>query len=111
MSKAALNGVRIADFSIAWAGAHIGTLLSFFGAEVIKIETRLWPDHTRRLSVTSGETFKDLDHSKAFSYINLNKLSVTLDLTKEEGQELAKKIVEISDVVIENLRFGRMESF
>lgn len=111
MDNAALRGVRIADFSIAWAGAHIGTLLSFFGAEVIKIETRLWPDHTRRLSITSGETFKDLDHSKAFSYINLNKLSVTLDLSKEEGVELAKKIAGISDVVVENLRPGRMESF
>jgi len=111
LNKIALKGVRIADFSIAWAGAHIGTLLSFFGAEVIKIETRLWPDHTRRLSITSGETFEDLDRSKAFSYINLNKLSITLDLSTEEGVALAKKIVGISDVVVENLRFGRMESF
>jgi len=109
MDKGALSGVRIADFSIAWAGPYATTLLSFMGAEVIKIESNSKLDHTRRLSMTTGGVFDQLDHSPVFNDINLNKLGVTLNLKQPRGIELAKKIVSISDIVIQNMRPGVIE--
>jgi len=81
------------------------------GAEVIKVETKIWPDQMRRSSLTTGDKSADLEHSRAFNDVNLNKLSVTLDLSRPEGSDLAKKIIGVSDVVVQNLRWGRIESF
>jgi benzylsuccinate CoA-transferase BbsF subunit len=79
------------------------------GAEVIKIESRNKPDHTRRFSMTTGGVFDDLDCSPVFNDINLNKLGVTIDLGKSAGAYLAKRIVALSDVVVQNMRPGAME--
>jgi benzylsuccinate CoA-transferase BbsF subunit len=103
-----LAGVRVADFAFAWAGAYISTLLAYMGAEVIKIESRTKPDHTRRFSMTTGGVFDDLDRSMVFNDLNVNKLGVTIDLGKPDGVELAKRIVAVSDAAVENMRPGVM---
>ena len=104
-----LDGVRIADFSWAWAGAYSSTLLACMGAEVIKIETRKHPDHTRRFSLTTGGVFGDLERSNVFNDLNLDKLGVTIDLGSPDGVELAKRIVRVSDIAVQNMRPGVME--
>ena len=111
MDRAALAGVRIADFAWAWAGAHAGTLLAFLGAEVIKIESLIRPDFSRTRSLTTGQKFEGLDQSAVFNDINLGKLSVRINLGHPRGLELAKAIVQISDVVTQNWRPGAMELF
>lgn len=111
MEKAALAGVRIADFAWAWAGAHAGTLLAFLGAEVIKIESRQRLDFARSRSITTGQRFEGTDHSLVFNDINLNKLGVQLNLDHPKGIELAKRIIAISDVFIQNWRPGAMDSY
>ncbi|UCD85918.1 MAG: CoA transferase [Deltaproteobacteria bacterium] len=105
----ALEGIRVADFSIAWAGPHATELLAFLGAEVIKIESRMRVDHSRTTSITTSQVFREMDVAPTFSDINLGKLSVRLNLKKREGVELAKEIVRISDIAIQNLRPGVLD--
>ncbi|MDO8635643.1 MAG: CoA transferase [Dehalococcoidia bacterium] len=105
----ALSGIRIADFSWAWAGAHATAILALLGAEVIKVESRRRPDISRMNSLTTSQQFKSLDESPVFNQINLNKLSVSLNLSQPGAVELAKKLVQVSDVVVENMRPGTME--
>jgi benzylsuccinate CoA-transferase BbsF subunit len=107
--KGALEGVRVADFSWLWAGAYATELLAFLGAEVIKIESRKRPDRARRISLTTGQVFSGLDESPVFNHLNLNKLDVSIDLKNPRGVELARKIVGISDVVMQNMRPGAMD--
>ena len=109
MGKQALKGIRIADFSWIWAGPYAGTLLSFLGAEVIKIESRVRIDQTRKGTMMDTDNFDGLNYSPTFNNANLNKLGVSLDIKTAEGAELAKKIVSQCDVVIANMRPGKME--
>ena len=109
MDREALAGIRIADFSWAWAGSYATELLSFMGAEVIKIESMQRPDHTRMRAFSTGQLFEGLEHSPVFNHINLNKSSIRLNLSKDKGIELAKRLVSISDVVAQNMRPGVME--
>ncbi|MFA4837641.1 MAG: CoA transferase [Dehalococcoidia bacterium] len=108
-AKLPLEGVRIADFSWAWAGPHAAGLLARLGAQVIKIETNLRVDHSRVLSFTTGSVFQGIDSSPVFSDLNLNKLGITLNLGDPRGTELAKLIVSKSDVVVQNMRPGVMD--
>ena len=110
MNRYALEGVRIADFCWLWAGAYATGLLALLGAEVIKIESMARPDPSRKMTLTVGQAFEGIDHSPIFNSINLNKLSVRLNLKQPEAVVLAKKIVQISDVASENMRPGAMDS-
>ena len=109
MFKDALKGIRVADFSWVWAGPYAASLLSYLGAEVIKIESRGRIDQTRKGTVMDADNFNGLDNSPTFNNANLNKKGVSLDLTKPEGAELAKRIVEQCDIVVANMRPGKME--
>ncbi|HUV51497.1 MAG TPA: CoA transferase [Dehalococcoidia bacterium] len=109
MYTGALEGIRVADFSLAWAGAYTSTLLTYLGAEVIKIESSRKPDHTRRFSMSTSAVFEGLDRSPIFNDINTNKLSVTIELSQPKGIELAKKLASVCDVVTQNMRPGVME--
>ncbi len=104
-----LQGIRIADFSWAWAGSHATELLASMGAEVIKIESITRVDFVRRLSFTTGQTFTGVNQSYVFNDVNLGKKGIQLNLGKPEAIALAKKLVSISDVVAQNMRPGVME--
>lgn len=109
MHNEALKGIKIADFSWVWAGPYCSLLLSFMGADVVKIESKKRIDQTREGSMTMGEDYEGYDASPIFNNANLNKKSITLDLKNPEAIELAKKIVAESDVVLENMRPGVMD--
>jgi benzylsuccinate CoA-transferase BbsF subunit len=79
------------------------------GAEAIKIESRKRLDHARVTAITTGEKFAEPDKSWVFNNINLNKLGVTLNLSQPKAVELAKRIIEVSDVVAQNMRPGVMD--
>lgn len=109
MKGSPLEGVRIADFCWLWAGAYATGLLALLGAEVIKIESMTRVDPTRQMTLTIGKEFEGVDRSPVFNSFNLNKLSVRLNLKRPEAIELAKSIVQVSDVVSQNMRPGVME--
>jgi len=109
MERTLLHGIRVADFSWAWAGPYGTMLLALMGAEVIKIETSRRLDHTRARSLAAGPSFGGPDQSWIFNELNLNKLSITLDLGQPKAVELAKKLVKVCDVVVQNFRSGVMD--
>lgn len=102
-----LHGVRVADFGHVLSGPYSTMLLGALGAEVIKIETMKRPDEQRVQH--GGGISKEVDSSSNFFEVNLNKLSVTLNLSTPQGQDLARRLVVVSDVVVENMRPGVMD--
>ncbi len=99
-----LTGIRVADFTHMVAGPYGTMQLAYFGAEVIKIESRARPDTWR---IREGN--KDVEASLPFADHNRNKLSVTANLKNAEGRELARRIIAESDVVVENFSVGVMD--
>jgi benzylsuccinate CoA-transferase BbsF subunit len=108
-SRGPLAGVRIADFTWAWAGPQGTLLLSMLGAEVIKIESRVRLDHARVISLMIGDVRGGIDESPFFNDLNLGKLSVTLNLRTEEARDVARRLVAVSDVVTANMRPGVLD--
>lgn len=90
----------MADFSWVVAGPYCTLLLAWMGAEVIRINS------SRARGAVAPERAADLDR-----YLNHNKMSITLDLTTPEGVNLAKELVKVCDLVIENFRPGTMQRF
>lgn len=122
-----LEGIRVIDLTDSIVGPFTTMLLASCGAEVIRIESRL-NLHFRRVgpwgpkgnepipqgpekSIDFSKVRLDLLVSPTFAQLNHDKLSVALNLSKPEGTDLFKKLVKISDVVIDNLRFGIMQKW
>jgi crotonobetainyl-CoA:carnitine CoA-transferase CaiB-like acyl-CoA transferase len=108
MKEPPLKGVRLTEFTSAWAGPYATCLLGFLGAEVIKVESRARLDHSRHLAFSTGRRFTGPDESDVFNNLNLNKKSVTLNLKEPEAVVIAKKLAAVSDIVMENMRPGVM---
>ncbi len=104
-----LEGVRVLDFTWAWAGPQATLLLALLGAEVLKVESRRRLDHSRLRSLVAGPSMTGPDASFIFNTLNLNKLSVTLNLSKPAAIDIARSLAKISDVVTENMRPGVLE--
>jgi len=105
-----LDGVRVVDMTWVWAGPYLGSLLGMLGAEVIKVESRSRPDFFRRFVVwpLADAEPEELGPNEGmmFNTVNLSKLGVALNLVRPEGVDLIKRLVAVSDVVIENMRAG-----
>jgi benzylsuccinate CoA-transferase BbsF subunit len=101
-----LTGIRITEFTSAWAGPYATCLLALLGAEVIKVESRKRLDHSRFTAFTTGKTFSGPNESPVFDMLNLNKLSVCLNLAEPRAVAIAKRLVAKSDVIVENMRPG-----
>ena len=110
MSRGPFEGIRVADFTWLWAGSYATGLLALLGAEVIKVESMAAVDQTRLMSFTIGKAFEGVETSYVFNAINLNKLSVKLNLKRPQAVEIARRLVQISDVAAQNMRPGVMES-
>jgi benzylsuccinate CoA-transferase BbsF subunit len=108
-SRGPLSGIRVTDFTWAWAGPQGTLLLAMLGAEVIKIESHARLDHARVHSLAAGSIAGGLDDSPLFNDLNLGKLSITLDLRKEEARDIVRRLVAKSDVVTQNMRPGVLD--
>jgi len=93
MNKGPLTGIRVTEFTSAWAGPYATCLLGFLGAEIVKVESRKRLDHARNLSFSTGSRFAGPNESSVFNNLNLNKKSVTLNLSKPKAIEIAKRLV------------------
>lgn len=103
MKKLPLDGIRIADLTMMWAGPYATRVLAEMGAEVIKIESpRAW-DNIRTLIPQPGVE-EPWNSSYYFNDYNRDKKSLTLDLARQPGKETFLKLVAKCDVVIENYR-------
>ncbi|MFQ5984340.1 MAG: CaiB/BaiF CoA transferase family protein [Alphaproteobacteria bacterium] len=108
-----LGGVRVLDLTRVMAGPTCTQLLGDLGADVIKVERPESGDETRKFGppFLKDEAGKDTTESAYFLGVNRNKRSVVLDLTKPRGQELARRLVACSDVLVENFRVGSLANF
>jgi formyl-CoA transferase len=100
-----LAGIRVADFSHFIAGPLCSMILSDLGAEVIKIEKPEGDDFRRlRPPVTEQE-------GAPYIWCNRGKKSIALNLKQPEARQVARQIVEKSDILIENFATGVMAKF
>jgi crotonobetainyl-CoA:carnitine CoA-transferase CaiB-like acyl-CoA transferase len=99
-----LEGLRVVELGQLLAGPFTGTILGYFGAEVIKVEPP-GGDPIRGWRVVRNGT------SLWYRSLGRNKKSVTLDLKSERGRELALRLIDTADVLVENFRPGALESW
>ena len=106
MQDKPLSGVRIIEVGQLLAGPFAGTLLAYFGAEVIKVEPPGEGDPIRgwRLLDEQGTSYW-------WRSLGRNKKSLTLNLRSAEGRELLGRLLEDADVLIENFKPGTMEKW
>ena len=107
-----LEGVNILDLTRVLAGPTSTQLLGDLGANIIKIERPDSGDDSRNL----GPPYLDRNDRKPkesayFLSVNRNKHSVTIDLTKKDGQDLALKLIKKCDVIVENFRAGNLKQY
>src|SRR5499425_2478947 len=99
-----LAGLRVVDLTRVLSGPYCTMLLGDLGAEVIKVEQPGKGDDTRAFA----PPFQG-DQAAYFLSINRNKKSITLDMKSEQGKEILWRLLDLSDVLVENFRPGAME--
>jgi len=101
-----LSGIRVIGLEQYMSGPYCTMLLADAGAEVIKIERPGKGDPRRSIPPFARKN----DARKAFGYMayNRNKKSLALNVQSEQGREIVRRLVGVSDVVVENLRPGSM---
>ena len=97
-----LSGMRVIEMGQLIAGPFTGSVLGYFGAEVIKIEP-ITGDPVRYWRLTENNT------SYWWHSVSRNKKSITLNLKSDEGRQIAKDLILKSDVLIENFKPGTLE--
>ena len=118
MGRLPLEGIRVLDITQIWAGPFTTQLLADWGAEVIRIEsTQIAPISTRvwsreRIAPPPGVwwlAYPDWElggnRANRFALFNVharNKQSVTMDLTRPEGRQVFDRLLQVSDVLVEN---------
>ena len=108
-----LHGVRILDLTRILAGPYCTQMLGDLGAEVIKIERPGNGDDTRKFAppFLNDEQGEKTSESTYFLSANRNKKSVVIDLTKAAGQKLIRRLIAMSDVVVENFKTGTLQKY
>ncbi|MDP6453882.1 MAG: CoA transferase [SAR202 cluster bacterium] len=129
MQKLPLDGIRVLDITVVWAGPYCTSFLADLGAEVIRVEStaKFPPPPTRGVTPRpSEELIKNIglaggglpdrvpgarpwNRVPAFNAHARNKKSMTVDLLKPDGLEIFKRLVKISDVFVENNPPGTMD--
>ncbi|MBI4337855.1 MAG: CoA transferase [Chloroflexi bacterium] len=117
-----LEGVRVADLTVVWAGPYATALLAHLGAEVVRVEsvaifqplTRGFSPHPAPLSVRTGRPAwrwgfpgrevgqRPWNRVPMFNAHASNKKSMTVDLRKPQGRDAFARLVRVCDVVVEN---------
>ena len=121
MTRLPLEGIRILDMTVVWAGTYCATLLADMGAEVIRLESikRLPPITRGYIPYPPKEVIEGLPAFVAampgrepgsrpwnryplFNAHGRNKLGMTVDLTQSSGMDIFKRLVAVSDAFVEN---------
>ncbi len=108
-----LSGLRVFDLTRILAGPTCTQILGDLGCDVIKIEQPGKGDDTRRFAppYLKDDAGKETGESAYFASSNRNKRSMTLDLGNPEGQDLARRLIEKSDLLVENFKVGGLAKY
>jgi crotonobetainyl-CoA:carnitine CoA-transferase CaiB-like acyl-CoA transferase len=104
LSDLPLNGLRVIDLATVMAAPFAATLLGDMGAEVIKIERPDMQDAIRAWGIIEEKNVHPF-----WSVIGRNKFPMTLNLKSEKAKDIFTKLIEKSDVLIENMRPGTLD--
>lgn len=104
MTKKALSRIKVLDLSRVVAGPVCTSILGDLGAEIIKVEGPDFLDETRAWFPPDIE-----DISLYYMAVNRNKRAITVNLKTKEGIQIIKKLIQESDVIVENFKTGTME--
>ena len=99
-----LEGIRVVDLSRVVVGPYCTMVLGDMGADVIKVEMPGIGDETRMW----GPPFAG-GESAYYLSLNKNKRSLTLNFKKEKGKDILKRLIALSDILVENYRLGTLE--
>ncbi len=99
-----LDGIRVLDLTRVLSGPYCTMQLGDLGAEVIKVERPVDGDDTRAFA----PPFQG-DQAAYFLSVNRNKKSITLDMKCERGKDILWRLIDASDVIVENFRPGAMD--
>ncbi len=105
MTERPLKGLKVLEMGQLLAGPFCGSMLAGFGADVIKIEKPKTGDPLR--------VWRKLHKGTSLWWLSMgrNKKSITLDMTRPEGQEIARKLAAKVDILLENFKPGTMEKW
>jgi crotonobetainyl-CoA:carnitine CoA-transferase CaiB-like acyl-CoA transferase len=108
-----LDGIRVLDLTRVLAGPWATQNLADLGAEVIKVERPGQGDDTRKWGppFLKDREGRDTADAAYFLAANRGKKSVTLDIARPEGQEIARALAAVSDVVVENFKVGDLARY
>ncbi len=121
-----LEGIRILDMTMVWAGPYGSTLLADMGAEVIRLESRGFTTNGGRIQPAHpnpelekkapSSVFPNRDpgerpwnRSSTLNAHTRNKSSITVDMTTPEGKDVFRRLVKVSDFIVQNNAVGSME--
>lgn len=109
----ALSHIRVLDLSRVFAGPWSAQMLADLGAEVIKVERPQTGDDSRRLGPPFLRDDEGAETRDSGFYLsaNRNKKSVTVDISKPDGQAVIRELVKSCDVLIENYKVGDLQRF
>jgi crotonobetainyl-CoA:carnitine CoA-transferase CaiB-like acyl-CoA transferase len=96
-------GLRVLDLGVIVVGAELGRIFADHGAEVIKVESRAFPDGSR-------QSYDGSEMTEGFAWGHRNKRSLGLNLKHDEGKRLFRELVAVSDVVLTNFKPGTLDS-
>lgn len=105
-----LDGVRVIDLTMVWAGPFGTRMLGDYGAEVIKVESPTQWDLLRGLGLIPRSEPRWYNRSAYFNHNNRDKYSLALDLRHDLGRETLLRLVAVSDVIVENFRADVMDN-
>ena len=103
-----LKGLRVLDLTRVLAGPTCTQMLGDLGAEVIKIERPGSGDDTRGFA---PPVMPGTGESAYFIGVNRNKRSVTLDISTPEGQEICRRLLADTDILVENFKVGALAKY
>ena len=108
-----LSHIRVLDLSRVLAGPWAGQNLADLGAEVIKVERPGSGDDSRAFGPpwVKDRDGRDTKDSAYYTSANRGKKSITIDISRPEGQKLVRELARISDVLIENYKFGDLARY
>ena len=111
--KNSLDGIKVLDLTRVLAGPYCTQMLGDLGAEIIKVERPGGGDDTRGFAppFVKDENGEETDLSAYYCGANRNKKSITVNLSKKEGQDLIKKLLKDCDILVENFKTGTLEKY
>ena len=108
MSKKALEGIKVADFTWAVAGPFMTKYLADYGATVVRVESRDHPCFLRSSGPYKKDLPRDPNTTGYFAFFNANKYSMSLNFDEPKGIEVAKRLIQWADVVTESFVPGTL---